>query len=91
MNENSGTVKLAENKHDSNSVCKCVHTVANILQIPSLNADLHHFAAQTVASNTLTLISIKIMEDTAKVTVNCEKMVVGSMLFKDLKSILAKD
>ena len=91
MNENSGTVKLAENKHDSSSVCKCVHTVANILQIPSLNADLHHFAAQTVASNTLTLISIKIMEDTAKVTVNCEKMVVGSMLFKDLKSILAKD
>jgi hypothetical protein len=33
----------------------------------------------------------KFMEDTAKVTVNCEKMVVGSMLFKDLKSILAKD
>ncbi|XP_076101292.1 AP-3 complex subunit beta-2-like isoform X1 [Mytilus galloprovincialis] len=91
MNENSGTVKLPENKRDSASICKCVHTVANVIQIPSQNTQLYQFAAQTVASNTLTLIIIKQTDDSAKLTVNCEKMVIGSMLFKDLKSIFVKE
>lgn len=91
MNENSGTVKLPENKRDSASICKCVHTVANVIQIPSQNTQLYQFAAQTVASNTLTLITIKQTDDSAKLTVNCEKMVIGSMLFKDLKSIFVKE
>ncbi|CAC5376615.1 AP3B [Mytilus coruscus] len=91
MNENSGMVKLPENKRDSTSICKCVHTVANVIQIPSQSTQLFQFAAQTVATNTLTLISIKKTDDSAKVTVNCEKMVIGSMLFKDLKSIFVKE
>ncbi|VDI24967.1 AP-3 complex subunit beta [Mytilus galloprovincialis] len=91
MNENSGTVKLPENKRDSASICKCVHTVANVIQIPSQSTQLYQFAAQTVASNTLTLIIIKQTDDSAKLTVNCEKMVIGSMLFKDLKSIFVKE
>ncbi|XP_063432330.1 AP-3 complex subunit beta-2-like isoform X3 [Mytilus trossulus] len=91
MNENSGTVKLPENKRDSASICKCVHTVANVIQIPSQSTQLYQFAAQTVASNTLTLITVKQTDDSAKLTVNCEKMVIGSMLFKDLKSIFVKE
>lgn len=91
MNENSGTVKLPENKQDSSSICKCVHTVANVIQIPSSNTEIYQFAAQTVTSNTLTLISIKMNGDSAKLTVNCEKMVIGSMLFKELKAILSKE
>ena len=91
MNENSGTIKLPENKRDSANICKCVYTVANVIQIPSQNTEIYQFAGQTVASSTLTLLSIKTSEDTAKITVNCEKMVVGSMLFKDLKSILSKE
>ncbi|CAG2221316.1 AP3B [Mytilus edulis] len=80
-----------ENKRDSASICKCVHTVANVIQIPSQNTQLYQFAAKTVASNTLTLIIIKQTDDSAKLTVNCEKMVIGSMLFKDLKSIFVKE
>lgn len=47
------------------------------------------FAAQTLASKSLVLITVKIGEnDNLEVCVNCEKMVVGSMLLNDLKGNL---
>lgn len=90
MNENSGTVKLPDDKKDPTSICKCVYTIGNVIQIPSKSSEVLQYASQTVASNTLTLISLKLEENSAKLTVNCEKMVIGSMLFKDLKSVLVK-
>ena len=51
------------------------------------------FAGQTVSSSTLVLISVTLPPEDAgdaasavTITVNCEKMVVGNMLLKDLKT-----
>lgn len=88
MTENTGTVKLA--KSEAKSVCTCVHTVANVLQVPSSSDHLFLFAARTMASGTLTLISLRTKDDSAKLTVNCEKMVIGTMLHKEIKILLCK-
>ncbi|OWF47522.1 AP-3 complex subunit beta-2-like isoform X3 [Mizuhopecten yessoensis] len=90
MHENSGNVKLAPSKSDPKSICICVHTVANVLQVPSSNENLFIFAARTLATGTLTLISVRTKDETAKLTVNCEKMVIGTMLHKEIKNLLSK-
>ncbi|XP_060063674.1 AP-3 complex subunit beta-2-like [Ylistrum balloti] len=90
MHENSGNVKLAPSKSDPKSICTCIHTVANILQVPSSNENLFIFAARTLATGTLTLVSLRTKDETAKLTVNCEKMVIGTMLHKEIKNLLSK-
>lgn len=90
MHENSGTVKLAPSKSDPKSICTCVHTVANVLQVPSSNENLFIFAARTMATGTLTLVSVRMKDESAKLTVNCEKMVIGTMLQKEIKNLLSK-
>lgn len=90
MNENSGNVKIAADKNNSTNICTCVHTVTNTLQVPCSSENIYLFAAKTMATGTLTLISVKVTDSTAKVTVNCEKMVIGTMLHKELKNKLSK-
>ncbi|XP_033749494.1 AP-3 complex subunit beta-2-like [Pecten maximus] len=90
MHENSGNVKLAPSKSDAKSICTCVHTVANVLQVPSTNENLFIFGATTMATGTLTLVSVRVKDETAKLTVNCEKMVIGTMLHKEIKNLLSK-
>ena len=47
------------------------------------------FAAQTLASKSLVLVTIKTIEENMlDICVNCEKMVVGSMLLNELKNNL---
>lgn len=90
MNENSGTVTLPDGKQDSKSVCTCVLKVANVLQVPASDENVYQFAAKTLATETLTLISVKITDKSAKITVNCEKMVICAMLLKDVKNSLSE-
>ncbi|GFO30668.1 Ap-3 complex subunit beta [Plakobranchus ocellatus] len=88
MNENKETVAIAENNSSPEGLCLCVRSVANLLQVPSSQSDVYLFAAQTLATSTLVLVSIKVQGKSSKVTVNCEKMVIGTMLMKDLKKAL---
>ena len=46
--------------------------------------------AKTASGRADTLITVKVTDSKAKVTVNCEKMVICSMLLKDLKTSLLK-
>lgn len=47
------------------------------------------FAAQTLASKSLVLVMIKLLDDDQmELCVNCEKMVIGSILLNELKSNL---
>ncbi|ESO88349.1 hypothetical protein LOTGIDRAFT_126173 [Lottia gigantea] len=86
MNENSGKITLTKDNQDAKSICMCVHSVANVIQVPGSNENVYRFSGKTVASGTLVLISVTVNDSSAKLTVNCEKMVIGTMLLKDLKN-----
>ena len=88
MNENKETVAIPEARVTPEGICRCVRTVGNLLQVPSSQSDVYFFAAQTLATSTLVLVSVKVQSKSSKVTVNCEKMVIGTMLTKDLKRAL---
>lgn len=86
MTENTCKVTLEEDKTDMKSVMNCVHRVANVLLVPSADDNTFRFSAQTMATGTLVLVSVIVKELSAKLIVNCEKMVIGTMLMKDLKA-----
>lgn len=89
MHENSTKIKIDEDKCNAKSIATCVHKVANVLQVPSTEENTYRFSGQTVASNTPVLITVSIKDEgSGKLTVNCEKMVIGTMLMKDIKSSL---
>ncbi|XP_041375514.1 AP-3 complex subunit beta-2-like [Gigantopelta aegis] len=90
MNENVSKVNISESNQPMNDLCRCVHTVANVLQIPSSDDAVLRFAAKTVAMSALVLITVMKNDDSAKMTVNCEKMVIATMLLKDIKAALEK-
>ncbi|XP_008482217.1 AP-3 complex subunit beta-2-like isoform X1 [Diaphorina citri] len=56
-----------------------VYAVANVGLVPS-NDGVLRFAGTSVSSSCLVLVTI----DSAELTVNCEKMVLGSMLLNEL-------
>ncbi|KAL5004173.1 hypothetical protein ScPMuIL_017629 [Solemya velum] len=90
MNENSGTVSIPADKNNAQFLCTCVHAVANILQVPSTDETVQQFAAKTLATGTLLLVNLKVKDNKVNILVNCEKMVIGTMLLKDIKeSILS--
>ncbi len=91
MTENTGSVEMCSTDVDAATLCNRVYDVANVLQVASSLPATYHFASKTSATGVDTLITLK-MKDNNKVniTVNCEKMVIGSMLVKDLKISLAK-
>lgn len=58
-------------------------------QVPSGEASLLLFAGQTVSASTLVLVSLA-MEPEVKLTVNTENIVLGSMVMKEIKTMLEK-
>ena len=87
MNENSASISIED--ADPQTIQKAVLTVANVLQVPSSDTNTHLFAGKTVHSGSPLLVSIKVTDKKAKVKVNCEKMVIGSMLLRDIKKELS--
>ena len=85
MNENTGKCDLPTGC----DVCGQVLQVANVLQVQSSADSVYCFASKTVSSGTDALISVKVADNKASITVNCEKMVIGSMLLKDVKRSLS--
>lgn len=51
---------------------------------------LCRFAAQTISSGALVLVSLELKESTATLTINTEKSVMASVLLRDLKQALAQ-
>ena len=66
---------------------------SNSIYILSDDTVVLKFAGKAVAAKSLVLISIKCQCDEpthAEIIVNCEKMVVGGLLLKDLKEIISE-
>ena len=59
------------------------------LKVPSGDTDLLLFAGQTSSSSTLVLVSLALAAD-AKLTVNTDNIVLGSMIMKEIKIALEK-
>ena len=87
MNEHSGSIVTSSS---AQAIGQAVNEVANVIQVASSSPDTYLYAAKTVMSETDTLVSIQLSPDKANVTVNCEKMVIGSMLLKNIKTAISK-
>ena len=57
---------------------------------PSASTQSYRFAGKTMTSGSLVLVTVvtKADEGTVQLTVNCEKMVIGTMLVKDILQAL---
>jgi len=90
MNENSTAVTLPASCHDAQTVCSRVYEVANVLLVSSSQPDALLFAARTAAASSDVLVEVKVTEGHAALKVNCDKIVIGQMLMKDLKTALMR-
>ena len=90
MNENTGSVNIPEDNNNAQDICNRVYEVANVVQVPSAEDSVYRFSSKTVSTGADTLVTLKVSNGKAQITVNCERMVIGSMLVKDLKTTLSK-
>lgn len=85
MNEHVAKVQYSGNKK---ALTQMIFESANVAMISSSDEEIR-FAAHTLASKSLVLVSIKLTDsDSLEICVNCEKMVIGSILLNELKSNL---
>uniref|UniRef100_A0A1L8DVV4 AP-3 complex subunit beta n=1 Tax=Nyssomyia neivai TaxID=330878 RepID=A0A1L8DVV4_9DIPT len=64
-----------------------IFRIANVAAVPSNEEKILQFAGQTLKSKSLLLITVLLKDDQeAQLTVNCEKIVMGSILLNDIKS-----
>lgn len=90
MNESAGSVILPSSNLVPQTICNRVYDTANVLLVPSSEDHLYLFAAKTISSDSDVLISVRVTDGKANIRLNCEKLVIGSMLIKDLKAALGK-
>ncbi|KAL0271642.1 UNVERIFIED_CONTAM: hypothetical protein PYX00_008670 [Menopon gallinae] len=87
MNEHSCEVKILPGT-DSRTISQKVLEAVNVGPIPSTEPNYLRFAGETVSSKSLVLVTICQTDEKIDVYVNCEKMVIGSMLLNELKVCL---
>lgn len=90
MNEHTDKVKTSL---ESKNLSQRVFETANIGAINSTDLNIYRFAGQTLSSKSLVLVTVHLDEEnkSADIIVNCEKMVVGSMLLNEIKTALANN
>ena len=89
MHENTVSVTVGE-VPSAEAVCACALTTGNLLQVPSTEEKIFRFAAKTLSAGAIVLVSVSTGHGrSVKVTVNCEKIVIGSMLTKDIQSAVS--
>ncbi|KAL3208707.1 hypothetical protein MRX96_009582 [Rhipicephalus microplus] len=89
MNEHS--CSLEKVPEAAKEVQQRIHRAANVLVIEDEQPGWVRFAGQTLASGSLVLVTVRLVQGSAKatLTVNCDKMVVGSMLMRELRTALS--
>ncbi|XP_053697786.1 AP-3 complex subunit beta-2 isoform X1 [Sabethes cyaneus] len=66
-----------------------IFEVINVANIQCSEKGRSYFAGQTISSKSLVLIVLQVEEShTCTLTVNCDKMVIGSMLFNEIKTAI---
>ncbi|XP_069948502.1 AP-3 complex subunit beta-2 isoform X2 [Cherax quadricarinatus] len=93
MNELRGSVNLLSSNNDVKKLVNRVYETANLLQVQCASSNTLKFGGQTASGKALVLVCLTLPQDEQEVsiTVNCEKMVISSMLLKDIQSALKKD
>ncbi|XP_015112267.1 AP-3 complex subunit beta-2-like, partial [Diachasma alloeum] len=85
MNEHCSKIKFSGTKKH---LLQKIYQAANISLVLD-ECDIMRFAGRTVTSKSMTLITIKFLDSQElEVCINCEKMVIGSMLLNEIKSNL---
>ncbi|KAG7268674.1 hypothetical protein CRUP_010885, partial [Coryphaenoides rupestris] len=91
MNEISEKVKLVERCQSEHAIVQRVMAAANLSRVPCGSDKECRFAGRTVTSGSLVLVTVATKEDgPSQLTVNCEKMVIGTMLVKDIMLALTQ-
>ncbi|XP_034444846.1 AP-3 complex subunit beta-2 isoform X3 [Hippoglossus hippoglossus] len=85
MNEITERLTLDIKCRNEHAIVQRVATAANLSRVPCGSDKECRFAGRTVTSGSLVLVTVATKEDgAAQLTVNCEKMVIGTMLVKDI-------
>eukprot|EP00062_Callorhinchus_milii_P021894 gi/632979090/ref/XP_007906275.1/ PREDICTED: AP-3 complex subunit beta-2 isoform X1 [Callorhinchus milii] len=91
MNEISEKLTLAAKCQSDLAIVQRVIAVANLGRVPCGFNNEYRFAARTVSGKSLVLVTVVSKENSAaQLTVNCEKMVIGTMLVKDITQALTQ-
>ncbi|MBZ3875011.1 AP-3 complex subunit beta-1 [Sciurus carolinensis] len=91
MNETSAVIIAAPQNFTPSMVLQKVVNVANIGAVPSCQDNIHRFAAKTVHSGSMMLVTVEMKEgSTAQFIINTEKTVIGSVLLCELKPFLSQ-
>ncbi|XP_043371520.1 AP-3 complex subunit beta-1 isoform X2 [Dermochelys coriacea] len=91
MNETSATITVAPQNSTRLVLLEKVVKAANLGVVPSGQDNIHRFAAKTVHSGSLMLVTVELKEgSTAQLIINTEKPVIGSILLRELKPVLSQ-
>ncbi|KAK8403584.1 hypothetical protein O3P69_000558 [Scylla paramamosain] len=92
MNELSGPVSVSTNQPATTTIVDKIYEIANLLQVQSSSSTSLKFGGQTASGKALVLVSVLLSESgqESSVTVNCEKLVISSMLLKEIQSAVKK-
>uniref|UniRef100_A0A8C4ILT7 AP-3 complex subunit beta n=1 Tax=Dicentrarchus labrax TaxID=13489 RepID=A0A8C4ILT7_DICLA len=85
MNEITEKLTLDAKCRNEHAIVQRVTTAANLSRVPCGSDKECRFAGRTVTSSSLVLVTVATKEEgAAQLTVNCEKMLIGTMLVKDI-------
>ncbi|NWZ90102.1 AP3B2 protein, partial [Nesospiza acunhae] len=91
MSEITERLTLPEKCRSDHTIVQQVTSAANVGRVPCGASNEYRFAAKTVTSGSLVLITLERREgSTAQLTINSEKMVIGTMLVKDIIQALTQ-
>ncbi|XP_022360472.1 AP-3 complex subunit beta-1 [Enhydra lutris kenyoni] len=91
MNEMSTVIIAAPQNFTPSVILQKVVNVANVGVVPSGQDNIHRFAAKTVHSGSLMLVTVELKEgSTAQLIINTERTVIGSVLLRELKPVLSQ-
>ncbi|XP_056355371.1 AP-3 complex subunit beta-2 isoform X1 [Oenanthe melanoleuca] len=91
MSEITEKLTLPEKCQSDHTIVQQLTSAANVGRVPCGASNEYRFAAKTVTSGSLVLITLERREgSTAQLTINSEKMVIGTMLVKDIIQALAQ-
>ncbi|KAM8804689.1 AP-3 complex subunit beta-2 isoform 2-T2 [Eudromia elegans] len=89
MSEITEKVPLPDACRSDQAIAQRVASAANVGRVPSGAGGEHRFAARTVTSGSLVLVTLEARgAPAARLTVNSDKMVIGTMLAKDIAQAL---
>ncbi|GCC33571.1 hypothetical protein chiPu_0012041 [Chiloscyllium punctatum] len=91
MNEIKEKLTLPEKCRSDQAIVQKVLSTANLGRVPCGLDNEYRFAARTISGGALVLVTLVTKEGgAAQLTINCEKMVIGTMMVKDIMQALTQ-